>query len=111
MLAIKLGNRFSSAAAYVYGLVQMMDHDLLPGARNRGCIVNAFSVHAPVAVVACSRYADVQFARVRVMWSSQLTRRVTLGYAAVDMCDSPRVRFLVDYDGAEFVGNSPTAKR
>jgi hypothetical protein len=89
----------------------MMDHDLLPGARNRGCIVNAFSVHAPVAVVACSRYADVQFARVRVMWSSQLTRRVTLGYAAVDMCDSPRVRFLVDYDGAEFVGDSPTAKR
>jgi hypothetical protein len=32
----------------------MLDHDLLPGARDRGCIVNAFSVHAPVAVVACS---------------------------------------------------------
>jgi hypothetical protein len=87
----------------VYGLVQTLVHDLLPGARDRGCIVNAFSVHAPVAVVACSRYADVQFARVRVMWSSQLTRRVTLNYAAVGMCDSPRVQFLIDYDDAEFV--------
>jgi hypothetical protein len=82
----------------------MLDHDLLPGARDRGCIVNAFSVHAPVAVMACSRYADVQFARVRVMWSSQLTRRVTLDYPAVNMCVTPRVRFLVDYDDAEFVG-------
>jgi uncharacterized protein YfaS (alpha-2-macroglobulin family) len=43
-LAIKFANRSSSVAEHTYGLVQMLAQDLLPGARDRGCIVDTFSV-------------------------------------------------------------------
>jgi hypothetical protein len=47
-------NQPSPDAAYIYGLVQLLDQDLLLEIRDRGCIVDAFSVQTPVALVACT---------------------------------------------------------